>query len=115
MVLIGLFNFLGHLYSVYLKFKGGKGIAVALGIFLAITPAAILIEIAIFIIILLKWRYVSLASITSALTFPIVLGLFQYTSYYIMLSLIVSILIIYKHKDNIRRLIKGEELRFSLK
>src|SRR5271170_3281813 len=66
-----LFAILGHMYPVWLRFKGGKGVATAFGVFLALSPVAALFGLALFLIVFLIWRYVSLASILSAVVFPI--------------------------------------------
>jgi acyl phosphate:glycerol-3-phosphate acyltransferase len=108
----GLAAFAGHLWPVYLRFKGGKGVATALGFFLALRPEVIPILLIVFIIILLKWRYVSLGSIIAAALTPILLLLFGSPSEYFAASLIVAILICYKHRDNIRRLLAGKEHKF---
>lgn len=110
----GLAAFIGHLYPVYLKFRGGKGVATALGVYLAVSPLAILIDIFIFIIVLLRWRYVSLGSLIGTAMMPVIL-IFMMVSYeYIILSVLIGVFIFIKHRDNIRRLVKGQENRFKI-
>jgi acyl phosphate:glycerol-3-phosphate acyltransferase len=110
---IGLATFLGHLFPVYLKFKGGKGVATALGVYVAINPYAILISIIIFILVFAKWRYVSLGSLIGTGVMPLALIAFKSPMEYTYLSLAVGILIFIKHKDNIKRLVAGKENRFG--
>jgi len=112
-VCIGLAAFLGHLFPVYLRFKGGKGVATALGVFLALEPAAIPILIGVFILVLLLWRYVSLGSLVGTALMPVLLLLFCAPREYVIGSLIVGVLIAWKHHENIRRIIAGTENRFS--
>jgi acyl phosphate:glycerol-3-phosphate acyltransferase len=108
----GLAAFAGHLWPIYLRFKGGKGVATALGLFLALKPAVIPILVAVFIIILLKWRYVSLGSLVGTALMPFLLLLFGSPVEYVAVSLIVGILIYYRHHDNIKRLLSGKEHKF---
>lgn len=106
--------FLGHLYPIYLKFKGGKGVATALGIFLVLFPLQTLIAALLFFLIIYKTRYVSLGSISASVLMPILVSFRADNNYQIMLSIIISILIIYKHKDNIHRLLEGKENKLKL-
>jgi glycerol-3-phosphate acyltransferase PlsY len=108
----GLAAFAGHLWPIYLRFKGGKGVATALGLFLALKPAVIPILLAVFIVVLLKWRYVSLGSLVGTALMPLLLLLFGSSVEYIIVSLIVGLLIYYKHRDNIKRLLSGTEHKF---
>ncbi len=110
----GLAAFLGHLFPLYLKFKGGKGVATALGVYLVLSPLAILINIVVFVLVLLKWRYVSLGSLTGTALVPLTLALLKAPAQYVYLSLIVGVLIFLKHKDNIRRLMDGTENRMGV-
>jgi acyl phosphate:glycerol-3-phosphate acyltransferase len=110
---IGLAVFLGHLFPIYLKFKGGKGVATALGVYVAINPYAILISIIVFVMVFIKWRYVSLGSLIGTGIMPLALILLKAPMEYTYLSLIVGILIFIKHRDNIKRLIAGKENRFG--
>lgn len=107
--LIALAAFLGHLFPIYLRFKGGKGVATALGIFLFLAPKAVLVVVPIFIVVVYLGKYVSLGSIVAAGTFPVLLILFKYPTSMILLSLIIASAVILKHRQNIIRLIKGEE------
>ncbi len=111
--LVALAAFIGHLYPVFLQFKGGKGVATALGIFLVISPAALLAGILLFALLVSRFRYVSLGSLAAAATMPLFIGIFNSTDYktYIVLSLCIAVLIFYKHKENIKRLLNGEELK----
>ena len=112
--LIALSAFTGHLFPIYLKFKGGKGVATALGIYLGIAPLAVLIDAGIFCGVVLKWRYVSLGSLTAATAMPILIAILTKSIPYVIASLIVAGLIYYRHQENIRRLLSGSENRLSL-
>ncbi|MEI6153016.1 MAG: glycerol-3-phosphate 1-O-acyltransferase PlsY [Deltaproteobacteria bacterium] len=106
---IGFATFAGHLFPLFLKFRGGKGVATAAGVYLAISPLAILINVVIFILVLLKWRFVSLGSLVGTGLMPLALLALNKPNEYVYLSWIVGILIFIKHKDNIRRLLDGKE------
>jgi len=109
----GLATFIGHLFPVFLKFKGGKGVATAVGVYLAVSPLAILVNVVIFVFVLLKWRYVSLGSLVGTALMPAAFLILNQPREYIFLSIIVGIFIFLKHKDNIRRLLNGKENKIS--
>ena len=107
--LVALAAFTGHIYSLFLGFKGGKGVATAVGVFLPISPLSVLFSIIVFGAALYKWGYVSLSSLSAAASLPLFLWFFADANIYITLGLIVSCLIGYKHKGNIVRLREGVE------
>lgn len=112
----GLCAILGHMFPVWLKFRGGKGVATALGVFLMLGPKAVLVCLLIFAISLAAFRYVSLGSILSAAVFPGVMSYLypDFRSVWTMLVIVaISCLIIFKHRDNIQRLIAGTENRLG--
>jgi glycerol-3-phosphate acyltransferase PlsY len=113
--LMGLAAFLGHLFPIYLKFKGGKGVATALGVFLCLSPIVILIEVVVFAAALAIWKYVSLGSILAAGTMPVLLFLLSYPTPVVILSIVFAILIIIKHSSNIQRLLNGMENKVGSK
>lgn len=110
---VGAAAFLGHVYTVFLGFKGGKGVATALGVFLAVAPLAVLCALALFVTVLLKWRYVSLASISAAAAMPLFIILLGNPLPVIAMTLLIAALVIYKHRDNIDRLKNGTESKFK--
>jgi len=112
--LTALSAFAGHLFPVFLKFKGGKGVATALGVYLGIAPLAVLIDAGIFFGVVLTWRFVSLGSITAAAVMPILIAILTKSKSYVIASLIIAGLIWYRHQDNIRRLFGGSENRLNL-
>jgi glycerol-3-phosphate acyltransferase PlsY len=112
--LVAAATFLGHLYPVYIGFKGGKGVATALGIYLVLAPLAVCVALLLFIALLWKWRYVSLASITSAAAIPLVAYLLDPRPVFLAVSLFISGMVIVRHHQNIRRLLAGTENRFNL-
>ena len=101
--------FLGHLYPLYLKFKGGKGVATALGIFCYLTPVAALIDLLVFVGVVYNWGYVSLGSLTAALLMPGLVWLLSGSVSNTVLAFGIGMLIWLKHRDNIERLMKHEE------
>jgi glycerol-3-phosphate acyltransferase PlsY len=108
---------LGHVFPIWLGFRGGKGVASALGVFLALSPAAAGCTFAIFLVIVIFTRYVSLASIIGSAFFPL-FGLYfipQRTPIVIAGVFFIPILVIIKHHENIRRLLAGSENRFGKK
>ena len=107
---------IGHMFPVWLRFKGGKGVATGFGVFLVAAPLAALAAITVFAVVLLLSRYVSLASILGAASFPpfawmLVRG--DKPAFFIAAQIIVSLLIILKHHQNIRRLLAGNENRLG--
>jgi glycerol-3-phosphate acyltransferase PlsY len=109
--LTGLAAFLGHIFPVFLRFKGGKGVATALGVFLVISPIATLLSVVVFVILLLIFRYVSLSSISAAVSMPIFLGLLPSSKSFAPLGAMVAVIIILTHTKNIKRIIEGKENR----
>jgi glycerol-3-phosphate acyltransferase PlsY len=114
MSLAALFAVLGHVFPVWLRFKGGKGVATALGVFCVLFPAAILVALAIFILVVAVTRYVSLGSILGAIAFPVAAYFLQSTdAISLLLASSVSLIVILKHHQNIGRLLSGTESRFG--
>ncbi|HSK46205.1 MAG TPA: glycerol-3-phosphate 1-O-acyltransferase PlsY [Candidatus Binatia bacterium] len=112
--LAALFAVLGHVYPVWLRFKGGKGVATALGVFCVLFPKAILLALAIFILVVAVTRYVSLGSILGAMAFPIAAYFLQNADWLsLLLASLVSLIVILKHHQNISRLLSGTESRFG--
>jgi acyl phosphate:glycerol-3-phosphate acyltransferase len=112
-ILVGMAAFIGHLYPIFLKFKGGKGVATALGVFLAIAPLATLVLIALFAVTVLATRIVSLSSILSAVAAPITFWLFSYPPLVIGMAAFIALAITWRHQSNIRRMMNGSEPRFG--
>ncbi|MGB8582559.1 MAG: glycerol-3-phosphate 1-O-acyltransferase PlsY [Candidatus Sulfotelmatobacter sp.] len=118
MSLAALFAVLGHVFPVWLKFRGGKGVATGLGSFVVIAPKSVLLAVGIFIVAVLVFRYVSLGSILAVAFFPfLVYKMHAYGKDPVALMLITStsLLIIVKHHENIRRLLAGKESRVGAK
>jgi glycerol-3-phosphate acyltransferase PlsY len=111
-----LFAVIGHMFPVWLKFRGGKGVATGLGAFVMIAPEAVLLSATIFFVLVLVFRYVSLGSIAAVAAFPnLALLLHEYGNVPQALALmsLASVLIVVKHYANIRRLLAGTENRFG--
>ena len=112
--LSGLTPFLGHIFPIFLGFKGGKGVATALGVYLMFSPISVLIEFFIFAGIVWKWRFISLGSITCGTTIPILIAFFRSDSQaYFIVSVIMAALILYRHQSNISRLLQGTESKWK--
>lgn len=101
--------FLGHLYPLYLKFKGGKGVATALGIFFYVQPLAVSLCIVVFVVVIRIWGYVSLGSLIAAALMPALVFLLEGPGHKAYLAVVVAALIWLKHISNIRRLINHQE------
>jgi len=109
---VALAAFLGHVYTVFLGFKGGKGVATALGVFLGISPLSILCAFAVFALVLYRSSYVSLASITAAAIVPVIITVATRQVEFVAMSVVVAAIVIYRHKENINRLRAGTENKF---
>jgi glycerol-3-phosphate acyltransferase PlsY len=111
---VGLSTFLGHVFPIFLGFRGGKGVATALGVYLVVSPIAVFIEFLLFAGLVWKWRYISLGSISCATTIPILIAFFRSDSQaYFMMSVIIAALILYRHQENIVRLLQGAENKWK--
>ena len=114
MAIIGAAAFLGHLYPIFLKFHGGKGVATALGVLLAVAPLVTAILMVVFAFVMMLSRIVSLSSMVAALAAPISLSLLAYPATYIVLGTFLAAMIIVRHRGNIKRLLAGTEPRWGL-
>ncbi len=102
----------GHLFPVFLGFKGGKGVATACGAFLVLSPPALFLSMGVFILMVFITRYVSVGSMSAALSMPLFLFIVGAPRQYVVLGVVVAVLIIFKHSGNIKRLVEGRENRF---
>lgn len=103
----------GHCYPVYLKFKGGKGVATALGIFLVLSPKAVVGAAIVFILAVAVTRYISLGSVLAAMAAPLLVLMLNHPQPIFLAALLIGALIIWRHRTNIRRLLDGTENRFK--
>lgn len=121
LVILGVTAVIGHTFSPFLKFKGGKGVATSLGIFLYLAPIPMLITLGVFIILVGITKYVSLGSIVSSILLPALLLFMPVNSRVgdskgvFLISALLGSYIIYKHRANIKRLINGTENKFYKK
>ena len=112
-VLAGLAAFLGHLFPIFLNFRGGKGVATALGVLLALAPLATAVLVIVFAATILISRITSIASMTAAVAAPVVLWLLSYPPVVVSGGTVMALLIILRHHSNLRRLFAGTEPRFG--
>ncbi len=112
-ILMGLATIIGHNWSIFLRFKGGKGIATSFGVLLGICPLAVTLDFLVWSGVVLIWRYISLGSIIAVFALPIlVVCLYQEKEGFLELVLFVvllSLIAMYKHRPNLRRLLQGQE------
>jgi glycerol-3-phosphate acyltransferase PlsY len=111
-VVAGLGAVLGHCFPIWLKFRGGKGVATAAGVVVALTPLVAAIAVGVFMVIVLATRYVSLGSMLGAIAAApsaYLMGHVQAAELYLLLALIIVL----KHAGNVRRLLQGSEAKFS--
>lgn len=109
----GLAVFCGHIWPMIFGFKGGKGVATAFGVLMAVSPLLGLAELGIVIVVVGLSRMVSLGSVVAALAFPFIAN--YYDPRYLCWGLIMALIVLYKHNANISRLVKGEESKISFK
>jgi glycerol-3-phosphate acyltransferase PlsY len=115
-VVAGIFAVLGHNYTCWLKFKGGKGIATTTGVYLALAWPAVLIGLVVFVLAVLLTRYASVGSIAAAIALPVTVWVM--TPHNLFLGIVTTalgVMAIYKHKSNIQRLMAGTESRLGKK
>ena len=112
-LLVAAAVFLGHLFPVYHQFKGGKGVATALGVLLAIDIHIAILVLIIWLVIFLISRISSLSAITAALCLPLMTFFMHVDQSFLLLSFFLSILLIYRHKENIKNLIEKKESNFK--
>ena len=113
-ILVGICAILGHSFSIFMKFKGGKAVATTVGVFIVLVPGAILLAAVIFFLVFGITRYVSLSSMIGAISLPIWIILFYKNIPLTIFGIIIAILIIVRHKSNIQRLLNGTESKFSI-
>ena len=117
MTTAALFAVVGHIFPVWLKFRGGKGVAPSLGAFILLTPKSILCMVGLFLLLAIAFRYVSLGSVAVAVAFPMLAWAFgEYVdSRQLGLISLVSLLVIWKHRQNIGRIVTGTESKLGKK
>lgn len=118
-LLAGLAAIVGHMFPIFARFEGGKGVNTAAGILLALTPLTTLYTMGVFVVVLLSSRYVSLGSITAAVAFPIIVAIRKYgfgvdiDGSLLVVSLVIATAIVVAHRSNIGRLLRGNENQVS--
>jgi len=115
LMLVSVAAILGHVFTPWLKFKGGKGVATGLGVLIGLLGWLILVPLAVFLIVMLPTRYVSLGSITATIAFLVMPFVIRPVFHYWPMGILVAVLVLYTHRENIKRLIAGSENRFDWK
>jgi len=110
---IGLAALLGHVFTIFLGFKGGKGVATALGVFLGTSPLSVLAALVIFAVVLYTWRFVSLASIVAAALIPALVWFTDGKQETVLMAVAIAAVVIFRHQENIARLRAGTESKFK--
>ncbi|PYT81540.1 MAG: acyl-phosphate glycerol 3-phosphate acyltransferase [Acidobacteria bacterium] len=118
MIIAGFSALVGHCFPFWLKFKGGKGVATAAGVFLMLSPLACLAAAILFLLVVIFWRYVSLGSVSAAAAMPLLIYFLWAPRHAPPLAVIIgtlamALLIVYKHRGNLQRLVAGTEPKFS--
>jgi glycerol-3-phosphate acyltransferase PlsY len=111
----GLAAFIGAICSVFLRFHGGKGVAAGLGVWLAISPLVILFPLAVFAVVVAISRIMSLASMGGAIALPPTVAAFRLPHHYLLLAILMAALVLFRFRENIQRLSRGEEPKFQPK
>ena len=112
MVLGGFAAIVGHIFPIFLGFKGGKGVATALGVIAALMPKVTIIVTVVWLLLVLITRYVSVGSIVAAVLTPILAAFFNEPTIYFLFTLIIALIIVFRHRENITRLKMGRENKF---
>jgi len=113
LAMVSLCPLLGHQFSIFMEFRGGKGVATALGTYLALSPIACALGLLVFLLVVLKWDFISLGSMVSAGSIPIFLTLFHQPKPVVFASVIMAALIYSRHGENVLRLVRGEERKWK--
>lgn len=112
--MMGLVVVCGHIWPIFLNFRGGKGVATTLGVGIGLTPIVLLPSAIIWAAVFFMSNYVSLASIIALASFPVFAAIFNKPIYLVFFSSVICLISIFKHKDNIKRLLRGEEHKVKL-
>ena len=118
LMMAALAALVGHCFPIWLKFKGGKGVATAAGVFLMLSPLAFGVAVVLFVLVVVFWRYVSLGSVSAAAAMPLLMYLLWAPPHAPPLAITIgtlaaALLIIFKHRGNLQRLLAGAEPKFS--
>jgi acyl phosphate:glycerol-3-phosphate acyltransferase len=113
--LVGLAAFFGHIFSVFLRFSGGKGVATGFGVFLGLAPLSAGMALLVFTVVAFSTRYVSAASMSAAATLPLACAAFGYPSATSSAAVVVAVVILMRHRENLSRLLNGEESKFRVR
>jgi glycerol-3-phosphate acyltransferase PlsY len=113
LALVGFAAFVGAIASIFLRFEGGRGVAASVGVWLGLAPTPILVALLVFAILVASTRVVSLASIAAAIALPPAVAATGSPRHYILLAILMSALVIFRHQENIKRLMNGEEPRIG--
>ncbi|HCJ66702.1 MAG TPA: acyl-phosphate glycerol 3-phosphate acyltransferase [Elusimicrobia bacterium] len=113
--LVGIMVIFGHTWTIFLKFRGGKGVATTAGVFLALFPLPTLSTVVVFTLLVILTGYISVGSMGSALFLPLSVWFFEHSFILTLVTSFISFLIIFNHRQNIQRLIQGKENKFTLK
>ncbi|MBN1101966.1 MAG: glycerol-3-phosphate 1-O-acyltransferase PlsY [Deltaproteobacteria bacterium] len=110
--IVGVCALLGHQFTPFLRFRGGKGVATALGVYLAISPLSCLGALVVFVLVVSVWDFISLGSMAGAAAMPLFLALASVPAVIVLASAFMACFIFLKHKENIRRLLAGNERKW---